>query len=174
VLSSDEALAALGATGLRADIAFAAPDQTALLLRGGIDARTRDGALALSQMLSDIAEIRAQTSPAIAIRLLDGLAGPDDVRRLRRLVDMAADRALAVRELLGEAALEAGPVLPEAVPASPDQDRLKRNAMLALISAAVVVLLTLVRLATPRRIRLGARTNLADAWMSRLTLGRKT
>lgn len=174
VLSSDEALAALGATGLRADIAFAAPDQTALLLRGGIDARTRDGALALSQMLSDIAEIRAQTSPAVAVRLLDGLAGPDDVRRLRRLVDMAADRALAVRELLGEAALEAGPVLPEAVPASPDQDRLKRNAMLALISAAVVVLLTLVRLATPRRIRLGARTNLADAWMSRLTLGRKT
>ena len=175
MLSSDEALAALGATGLRADIAFAAPDQTAVLLRGQIDARTRDGAVALSQMLSDIAAIRAQTSPAVAVRLLDGLAGPDDVRRLRGLVDLAADRALAVRELLGEAALTAAePVMLEPVVESADQDRLKRNAMLALISAAVVVLLTLVRLATPRRIRLGARTNLADAWMSRLTLGRKT
>lgn len=175
MLSSDEALAALGATGLRADIAFAAPDQTALLLRGQIDTRTLDGAVALSQMLSDIAAIRAQTSPAVAVRLLDGLAGPDDVRRLRGLVEMAADRALAVRELLGEAALTAAePVMLEPVVESADQDRLKRNAMLALISAAVVVLLTLVRLWTPRRIRLGARTNLADAWMSRLTLGRKT
>ena len=175
VLSSGEALAALSATGLRADIAFAAPDQTALLLRGRIDARTREGAGPLSEMLRDIAAIRAQTSPAVAIRLLDGLSGLDDVRRLRGLVDMAADRALAVRELLGPRALEAaGPVMPAPVVESADQDRLKRNAMLALMSAAVVVLLTLVRLATPRRIRLGARTNLADAWMSRLTLGRKT
>lgn len=174
VLSPDEALAALSATGLRADIAFAAPDQTALLLRGRIDARTRDGAAAVSEMLRDIAEIRAQTSPAIAIRLLDGLAGPEEAGQLRGLVDMTGGRALAVRELLGAAALEAGPVLPEPVAVSTDQDRLKRNAMLALISAAVVVLLTLVRLATPRRIRLGARTNLADAWMSRLMLGRKT
>ncbi|MBO6765081.1 hypothetical protein [Maricaulis sp.] len=175
VLSSGEALVALSATGLRADIAFAAPDQTALLLRGGIDARTREGAGGLSEMLRDIAAIRAQTSPAVAIRLLDGLAGPDDVRRLRGLVDVAGDRSLAVRELLGPRALEAAePAIPAPVVESADQDRLKRNAMLALISAAVVVLLTLVRLATPRRIRLGARTNLADAWMSRLTLGRKT
>ncbi|MED5549512.1 MAG: hypothetical protein VX529_09145 [Pseudomonadota bacterium] len=174
VVSSGEALAALSATGLRADIAFAAPDQTALLLRGRIDARTRDGAVVVSEMLRDIAEIRAQTSPAIAIRLLDGLAGPADVRRLRGLVAMTGGQALAVRELLDEAALEAGPVLPEPVAVNADQDRLKRNAMLALLSAAVVVLLTLVRLATPRRIRLGARTNLADAWISRLTLGRKT
>lgn len=174
-LSSGEALAALSATGLRADIAFAAPDQTALLLRGGIDARTREGAGGLSEMLRDIAAIRAQTSPAVAVRLLDGLAGPDDVRRLRGLVDVAGDRSLAVRELLGEAALTVvEPAIPAPVVESADQDRLKRNAMLALISAAVVVLLTLVRLATPRRIRLGARTNLADAWMSRLTLGRKT
>jgi hypothetical protein len=46
--------------------------------------------------------------------------------------------------------------------------------MLALISAALVLLLTLIRVVTPRRIRLASRTNLADAWISRLTLGRKT
>ena len=54
------------------------------------------------------------------------------------------------------------------------EEWLEQRTMLALISAALVLLLTLIRVVTPRRIRLASRTNLADAWISRLTLGRKT
>jgi len=160
------------ATAVRADLAFAAPGQVRPSLSGRIDLRGGQGAVVLAEMLRDIAAIRAQTAPEIAIRLLDGLDTPQDVRRLRTLVDSAGERALAVRELLGPAALERA--APETrVQAQPDPVA-KRRAMLALISAGLVILLTLIRLATPRRIRLAARTNLADAWISRLTLGRKT
>lgn len=162
----------LAATAVRADLAFAAPDQAQPSLSGRIDLRGGEEAVMLAEMLRDLAAIRAQTAPEIAIRLLDGLETPQDVRRLRGLVDIAGDRALAVRDLLGPAALErAAPEIRAPAQADPV---VKRHAMLALFCAGLVILLTLFRLATPRRIRLAARTNLADAWISRLTLGRKT
>jgi|GEM_PF-1981727 len=163
---------ALAGSAVRADLAFAAPDQVRETLSGRIDLRGEGGMAVLADILRDLAAVRERTSPEIAIRLLDGLETPEDVRRLRGLVEIAGDRALAVRELMGEAAFD--PAAPAVrLPAGSDPVA-KRNTMLALMSAALVVLLTLVRLATPRRIRLAARTNLADAWISRLTLGRKT
>jgi hypothetical protein len=161
----------LAAAGVRVDLAFAAPDQVRPVLAGGLDLRTQDRAVPLSQMLRDIAAIRERTSPAVAIRLLDGIASPEAAGALRGLVAAAGPRALALQEIAAQSGLAAaaGPAGAGTV------DRVaKRNTMLALISAALVVLLTLIRLATPRRIRLAARTNLADAWISRLTLGRKT
>jgi hypothetical protein len=172
VLAPASVTRGLTGTGVRADLAFAAPDQVRPSLSGRADLRGSDGAVALAGMLRDLAAIRAQTSPEIAVRLLDGLAAPEDVQRLRGLVEIAGSRTLAVRELMGQAAFD---LAAPAGPASAVSDPLaRRNTMLALVAAGLVVLLTLVRLATPRRIRLAARTNLADAWISRLTLGRKT
>lgn len=163
--------ASLAGSGLRTDLAFAAPDWTEQDIARRFDARTQEGAVALSELLRDVARIRERTSPVLAIRLMAGLDDAEDVRRLRELTDLAGERALAVRELLGREAL----VLTAEPAAAPASDPvLERNIMLALMSAALVVLLTLIRLTTPQTIRKSGRLALADAWMSRLVLGRKT
>ncbi|WP_300545204.1 hypothetical protein [Maricaulis sp.] len=170
-LPAETVTARLAGTGARMDIAFAAPDRAEQDLVDAIDRRTADGAVALSELLRDLARIRDDTSPAVAMRLVAGLDRIGDVQRLRQLAGLLGERTLAVRELMGADAL----ALVEREPEQPAGDPIaQRNAMLALISAGLVLLLTLIRLMTPAPIRRASRLSLADAWISRLTLGRKT
>ncbi|WP_203292606.1 hypothetical protein [Maricaulis parjimensis] len=172
LLPPDRVLNVLQARGVRADLAFAAPDRAGRTLYLAVDLRTADSAVALSELLRDLAALRQATTPVQAIRLVEGLENYQDVRQLRRLSEILGEGTLAARQLLGPGALTVlDAETPEILTGDPVA---QRNAMLALISAACVLLLTLIRLITPRHVRRASWTNLADAWMSRLTLGRKT
>lgn len=162
---------ALQDRAIRADLAFAAPDRAALSLYHQLDQRTAPRAVELSQVLQDLSGLRDATSPIVAIRLLDGVATREDLCRVAALSRVLGPGTLAARMILPDDA-----ILRSDAAAAPDRSnpQLEQRTMLALISAALVLLLTLIRVVTPRRIRLASRTNLADAWISRLTLGRKT
>jgi hypothetical protein len=162
---------ALQDSAVRADLAFAAPDRAALSLYHRIDQRTASQAVTLSQLLQDLSLLRDATSPVVAIRLLDGVRSLEDLQHTAWLSRHLGPGTLAARLHVSREALfrleaGSGPGL--------SNPQLEQRTMLALISAALVLLLTLIRVVTPRRIRLASRTNLADAWISRLTLGRKT
>ena len=172
LLPSDLIRAHLQAGDARADLGFAAPDRAARALYHRIDLRTAPQAVALSELLRELAALRETTSPVLAIRLMDGIGSYDEVRALRALSEILGEGTLATRRLLGPEAFSLMQA-PQALPVSGDPVA-QRNAMLALISAACVLLLTLIRLITPRHIRRASWSNLADAWISRLTLGRKT
>lgn len=162
----------LARDSVRADLAFAAPDRTARTLYHRLDLRTAEGAVALSELLRELDALREATSPVLAIRLMSGLEAYEDVTAIRALAGVMGEGTLAARQLLGPQALTLLETTDPIV--RPGDPVAQRNAMLALISAACVLLLTLIRLITPRHIRRASWSNLADAWISRLTLGRKT
>ncbi len=156
--------------GVRPDIAFAAPARTSPRLAARLDARTVDQAVALATALQRVAELRDATSSFETIRLMAYPDSPAALDDLKRIGDLAGPATLAVMEWLGEAAYDA-------LRPSQDQPRaaseVRRGLTLSLLAAALVLLLTLVRVATPSRLRRASWTSLTDAWMSRLLLGRK-
>ena len=163
---------ALAADEVRLDLAFAAPERAGRDLAGQVVPPASASVRALATLLRDVAHVRAATSPVVAIRLMDGLATPDAVRRLRDVAGILGPRTLAARDWLGDGLLN---VLdrPEADVAV-DRPRLKMTIMLALISAALVLVLTLIRLARPAGIRRASRISWLDAAISHSLLGRKT
>ena len=157
---------------VRLDLAFAAPERAGQNLAGRVSLPSSPSALALVALLRDVAHVRADTSPVIAIRLMEGLATPDAVRRLRDVAGILGPRTLAARDWLGDGLLDildrpAGDI-------AVDRPQLKMTTLLALISAALVFALTLIRLATPSGIRRASRISWLDAAISHSLLGRKT
>ncbi|WP_291844322.1 hypothetical protein [Maricaulis sp.] len=156
--------------GIRPDVAFAAPSRVRPRLDGLFDARTAPGAVELSTLLQRIDGVRSSTSDFEAIRLMAHVTAPETLPDLQRLTALAGPSSLAVMEWLGPRAFAALADLPPRPVAAP---RVRQGLLLALASAGLVMLLTLIRIMTPDRLRRASRTSLTDAWISRLLLGRK-
>lgn len=155
---------------VRPDIAFAAPSRAEPMIEARIDASSAPGAVGLATVFQSVARLRQQTSSFEVIRLMAVAASPDQLTDLQRVAELSGPATLAVIEWLGEGASEALQPLP---PRPVVEPRIRQGLWLALGSGGMVLLLTLIRLMTPDRLRRASRTSLTDAWMSRLLLGRK-
>lgn len=161
---------ALARAGVRPDVGFAAPGRMASRIADGIDARTAPSAVAVASVLERVAQVRTRTSSFEAIRLMAHVSGPAALEDLERVAGLSGLSTLAVMEFLGDAAFQALAPLP---PRPGVEPRVRQGLIAALVSAVLVLLFTLIRLATPDRLRRASRTSLTDAWISRLLLGRK-
>lgn len=161
---------AVDLAGVRPDIAFAAPARMTPRLAARSDARTVDQAVALATALQRVADLRDATSSFEAIRLMEYPDSPAALDDLQRIGELAGPATLAVMEWLGEGAYDALQPVPDQPQADSD---VRRGVMLSVMAAAFVLMLTLIRVATPEHLRRASRTSLTDAWMSRLLLGRK-
>ncbi|WP_323761428.1 hypothetical protein [Maricaulis sp.] len=155
---------------IRPDIAFAAPSRAEPMIEARIDASASAGAVGVATVLQSVARLRRQTSSFEVIRLMSEAGSPDRLADLQRVAELAGPATLAVMEWLGEDAVSALQPLPPRQQAEP---HIQQALVLALASAALVLLLTLIRLMTPDRLRRASRASLTDAWISRLLLGRK-
>jgi hypothetical protein len=140
------------------------------MIAARIEASTAPGAVGLATVFQSVARLRTRTSSFESIRLMQFAGSPDALTDLQRLAELSGPATLAVFEWLGEDAFAALQPLPDTPEAEP---RVRQALMLALISVALVLLLTLIRLATPDRLRRASHTSLTDAWISRSLLGKK-
>lgn len=149
---------------------FAAPVRAEGIFRHSVDRRADPSAVELSRLLERLARIGRTTSITHTVRVLSSVDTLDDVERLQRLSVTAGDRLLAAEQLLGEGMYD----LLDGLPPKPEPDpRLFQGLIAGLLSAFMVLLLTLVRLARPPLVRDASRLSAVDAWISRLFLGRK-
>ncbi|OLF77833.1 hypothetical protein AWH62_03945 [Maricaulis sp. W15] len=170
LLPAETVRARLVEAGVRPDVSFAAPSRVRPQIESLHDARTAPGAVELATLLQQIDAVRSATSSFEAIRLMVYVDTPDTLAELQRLSALAGPASLAVMEWLGATAYQA---LVAAGPRPAAAPGVRQGLILALGSAAFVLLLTLIRITTPDRLRRASRTSLTDAWMSRLLLGRK-
>lgn len=170
LVAADQVHARLSEVGLRPDIGFAAPARVTPQIEALLDARTAPAAVEVASLLHDIAIVRAATSSFETIRLMAHIDTPAALADLQRIAGLAGPATLAVMEWLGPTAREA---LAEQPPRPVAEPFVRQSLVMALVSALIVLLLTLIRMITPDRQRRASRTSLTDAWMSRLLLGRK-
>lgn len=158
-------------SGMRLDLAYASPGRASGAMSDQIDLRTGPEAAALSRLLESISRLRRFYSPTITIRLLSGVRSSADIEKLLRLAPTAGDRLLGMQLLLGDGIYDVlqGPP----VPVQPER-RVYHGLIAGLISCALVILLTIMRLSTPVLIRRAGWLSALDASLSRLFLGRKT
>lgn len=171
VLPPDEISAALQRAGLAPDFAFSAPGQTRRPLAGQIDRRTGSEVAALSRLLEDLARIRRSSSVMTAIRVVSAIGELNQADYLVRISNTAGDRLLALHLALGEGVFHLLDSSEHAPRASAQSVNL---AWAGLLSVAIVLFLTLVRLATSPQVRRASRLTALDARLSRLFLGRKS
>ncbi|WP_417479637.1 hypothetical protein [Maricaulis maris] len=170
LLPPDQIGNAFASAGIRPDIAFAAPSRAEPMIAARIEASTAPGAVGLATVFQSVARLRTRTSSFESIRLMQFAGSPDALTDVQRLAELSGPATLAVFEWLGEDAFAALQPLPDTPEVEP---RVRQALMLALISVALVLLLTLIRLATPDRLRRASHTSLTDAWISRSLLGKK-
>ena len=171
ILPSAEISAALQASGLRPDFAFSAPTQASRPLAGQLERRSGAEAAALSRLLDDLARIRRASSVMTAIRVVSSIGQLNQADYLVRISNTAGDRLLALHLALGDGVYE----LLDSPQDHPRASARSINlAYAGLLSAAIIVFLTLVRLATSPEVRRASRLTALDARVSRLFLGRKT
>ena len=153
-------------------LAFANPGRARLAMHAAIDLRTHPDAVAVSELLREIAMVRRETSAITAIRVMPAIGTVGDAAAMHQTARVAGPALLALVELTGRDAftvLEA----PEAVSLPGPDPHVRKGLSLAGLSAIIVLLLTVIRLATPRQIRDASRLSYLDAAVSRLCLGRK-
>ncbi|WP_417470409.1 hypothetical protein [Maricaulis sp.] len=171
ILTPAEISAALETAGLRPDYAFSAPTQAADGLAGQLQRRSGAEAAALSRLLDDLARIRRASSVMTAIRVVSSIGQLNQADYLVRISNTAGDRLLALHLALGEGVYH----LLDSADSTPQPTARSVNlAWAGLLSAAIVVFLTLLRVASAPDVRRASRMAALDAWLSRLFLGRKT
>ena len=171
VLPDAEISAALQRSGLRADFAFSAPSQAGGPLGGQLDRRAGAEAAALSRLLDDLARIRRSSSVMTAIRVVSSIGQLNQADYLMRISNTAGDRLLALHLALGEGVYH---LLDSEEERPRPTARSVNLAYAGLLSAAIIVFLTILRLATSPLVRRASRLTALDARLSRLFLGRKT
>ena len=171
ILPPAEISAALQRSGLRPDFAFSVPGQARAPLAAQVDRRSGPEAAALSRLLDDLARIRRASSVMTAIRVVSSIGELNQADYLVRISNTAGDRLLALHLALGEGVYQ---LLDSAEEAPRPSARSVNLAYAGLLSAAIVVFLTLVRLASSAPVRRSSRLAALDARLSRLFLGRKT
>jgi hypothetical protein len=159
------------ASDMRLDLAYAAPRRASGVSSSPIDLRTGPEAASLSRLLETVSRLRRYYSPTITMRLLSGVRSAADMEQLLRLAPIADDRLLGMQLMLGEGVYDL--LQDEPAPRQPER-RVYHGLIAGLISSAMVVLLTILRLSTPVLIRRAGWLNGLDASLSRLFLGRKT
>ncbi|WP_417477093.1 hypothetical protein [Maricaulis sp.] len=171
LLPPAEISGALQALELQADFAFSAPSQASRQLAGQVERRSGAEAAALSRLLGDLARIRRASSVMTAIRVVSSIGDLNQADYLVRISNTAGDRLLALHFALGDGVYQLLDS-PEGHPRA--SARSVNLAYAGLLSAAIVVFLTLLRLATSPEVRRASRLTALDARVSRLFLGRKT
>jgi hypothetical protein len=169
-LPSDTILDALRETGMRQDLSFAAPRRAERQLEGLLPRPVAVEAAELTRLLEGIGRLRRASSPTIAVRLMSGIRGVEDADRMVRLAATAGDRLLAMHLLMGE---DMYVVLEDLPPPPEPEPRLFHGLIAGLVSALMVLMLTISRLMTPVFIRRAGRLNAIDARLCRSFLGSK-
>lgn len=171
VLAPDQISAALDSAGLRPDLAFSAPGQAAAPLANRIERRSGPEAAALARLLDDLARIRRASSVMTAIRVVSSIGQLNQADYLVRISNTAGDRLLALHFALGDGVYQ---LLDPAENGPRASARSINLAWAGLLSAAIVLFLTVLRLSMSPAVRRATRLNALDARVSRLFLGRKS
>lgn len=155
---------------IRADLAFAAPARAERTLAGRMRPQSSDSVRELTGLLESIGRLRRSTSPTVAIRLMSGVDATLDAAMLARLSGTAQERLLAIQLLVGE---DMFAVLDDLPPPPEPEPRLFHGLWAGLVSALMVLLLSISRLMTAPLVRQSSRLNAVDARLCRLFLGSK-
>lgn len=158
-------------SSVRLDLAYAAPMRASGVSADQIDLRIGPEAAGLSRLLETVSRLRRYYSPTVTIRLLSGVRSAADLEQLLRLAPVAGDRLLGMQLMLGADIYSL--LQDEPAPVQPER-RIYHGLIAGLVSSAMVILLTILRLSTPVLIRRAGWLNGLDASLSRLFLGRKT
>jgi len=171
ILPEDLITLELMRSGLRMDLAYAGPRRASQSLTDRIIPAHSESADALAQFLESVSNIRRTTSPIRAVRLLEGVKSGDQIESLQQLLSLFEERLPGLQLILGD---EIYNFLREDPPNPRPEERLFQGLYAGLISAAMVLLLSMIRLSTPVLVRRASRLKSIDASLSRLFLGRKT
>jgi len=171
ILPEDLISLELTRSGLRMDMAFAGPRRASQSLNSMIIPAHSDSAVALAQFLESVSNIRRTTSPTQTVRLLEGVKNSDQMESLQQLLSLFEERLPGLQLILGDEIYE---LLREEPPNPHPEDRMIQGLYAGLISAAMVLLLSMIRLSTPVLVRRASRLKSIDASLSRLFLGRKS
>ncbi len=170
VFDSETAYTVFVESGRQPGQVFAAPNRVRRSFQHAVDARNHDAVAGLNRLLEQAARIGRTSSVTKAVRVLSAVDTLDEAERLQRLSVAAGERLLAVEHFLGDDMY----ALMDGLPPRPEPDpRLYHGLVAGLISALMVLLLTISRLTRPALVRDASRLNALDARMSRLFLGRK-
>jgi len=165
-------LDSLEADGFDPAEAYPAPRRYRQSLRGSLDVPASSEVLAgIHQSFELLYEIQEATSPSLAVRFAGILEQPQDAASLMVLVEEMGSGAFALYQSAGGAMYDIIHVEPVSGEAEPSHIR---ALSVCLLSALIVLLLSLRRIATPQLIRQASRLRGLDAFLSRLFLGRKT
>ncbi|WP_339738795.1 hypothetical protein [uncultured Maricaulis sp.] len=171
VLPPSEIFAAVQRSQLRADFAFSAPTQASASLAGQLQRRSGAEAAALSRLLDDLARIRRASSVMTAIRVVSSISELNQADYLVRISNTAGDRLLSLHLALGDGVYQ---LLDSPADRPRPSARSVNLAYAGLLSAAIIVFLTILRLVNTPEVRRASRLTALDARLSRLFLGRKT
>ena len=159
----------LSAAGFDPEEAFQIPARYRTRLSGQI-ALDNEVMIALARELNAIAALQAASSASLSLRLIETLESASQLPALQVIVDHMGAGAVALYSVAGAGMFEIVEISePELTP----QTRNIQGLSLALLSALIVLLLSLKRIMTAPLIRQASRLQSLDARISRLLLGRK-
>lgn len=158
------------AAGLDPAEAFQVPGRYRGRLAGSLAPGGEGALVALAAQLQSLYEIQGATSPSLTVRLAGTLHTLADAPRLQLLVNEMGSGVAILHETAGQAMFELIEI--EMVEAQ-IQPRHLQGLALTVLSAVIVLLLSLRRIATPVMIRRASRLQAVDAYFCRLFLGKK-
>ena len=170
-LPPQEVIAALAGSGVRLDMAYAAPARAHDGLSGKYPHRTGTGMAELARIVEGLARLRRSRSVPVAARLVPAIHETRDVDRLERLSSAVGERLFGLYLALGRDMFN---LLEEPSERPPLDTQLLYRLLAALASAAFVLLLALIRMSHAPLVRRSSRLNVIDARLCRLFLGRKS
>jgi len=171
VLPESLIMGEIAQSGQRMDLAYAAPQRAAQLLVGRINPVQNDSVDDLANFLENVSYLRRMTSPTRAVRLLEGVKSSEQMEQMLQLLPLLEERLPGLQLILGDKIYE---LLRQEPPKPIPEERLFHGLYAGLLSAAMVLLLSIIRLSTPVLVRRASRLKSIDASLSRLFLGRKT
>ncbi|WP_300526866.1 hypothetical protein [Maricaulis sp.] len=174
LVSPQDLIAAAAMAEFRPDTAYATPQRVSRRLQGVVPVEDEALAGRLRTGLAYIDSIRSRTSATLTIRTLDALGALDQARELYVLVREVGPGVLILHETAGPAMyglLDVDTAQPVSQGAIEKRDI--HGVIAAMISAAMVLLLSIIRISTSPLIRSASRLRAIDASLSRLFLGKK-
>jgi hypothetical protein len=158
----------------RPDLAYATPQRLSRRLQRLVPVDDENLAGRLRTGLAYIDSIRGRTSPTLTIRALDALGQLDQAGALYVLVQEIGPGVLVLHAVSGADMYDLLDYTSEEAVVLGEPDRRHIHGVIAaLVSASMVLLLSVIRILTSPLIRSASRLRAIDARLSRLFLGKK-
>lgn len=174
LVEPQDLLSAAAMAEFRPGLAYATPQRGSQRLQRLVPVDDDAQAGRLRTGLAYIDSIRSRTSPTLTIRALDALVQLDQARALYVLVQEIGPGVLVLHEITGADMYALLDYSEEETTVLGEPDRRHIHGVIAaLVSASMVLLLSVIRILTSPLIRSASRLRAIDARLSRLFLGKK-